>query len=136
MANELVVAQVIPNTFILPTEGLVRAFHKTLLPFGLSEYDVAEIMNQIADIIDKKDKARTFAAFRQLPNFDRIASKHFLDTIERQHLLRGAVFELACGVYQELEKFRVFDSYRFRNKFPYAFEKMIGMDVSFFHIPY
>lgn len=136
MANELVVAQVIPSTFILPTEDLVLKFHQKLLPFSISNYDLSEIMTQISENIDTKDKQNTYADFRKLPHFDRIVSRHFLGTIERQHLLKAAVFELACGVYEELEKFKVFDSHRFRNKFPYAFEKMIGQDVSFFHIPY
>lgn len=136
MANELIVAQNIPSTLIVQTEHLVQEFHQKILPLHVSDFDMAEIMNQIADMVEKKDKATTFSDFRALPNFDRIASKQFLDTIERQHLIRSAVFDLACGVYRELERLGVFDSYRFKNRFPYAFERMIGMDATFFHIPY
>lgn len=136
MGNELVVAQYLPATVILPTEPLVRAFHEALLPWTVKEIDLNEIITQIAESIDVKDKAGAFMSFRHLPKFDRIASKQFFDTVERQHLLKAATFELACGIYKLIEDLGGFESYRFKNKFPYAFEKMLGMDASFFHIPF
>lgn len=136
MGTDLVVAQIIPTSFILQTADLVERFHQALLPYTISNYDLREIINQIADLIDSKDRTSTFRAFRELPKFDRIASKHFLDTIERQHVLKAATFDLAVGIFTRLEHLKAFDSYRFANRFPYAFEKMVGNDAVFFHIPY
>jgi len=134
--GELVVAQVIPSNFILHTSDLVEKFHKDLLPHSVSNYDLREIINQISDEIDAKDRKKTIQLFRSLPQFNRIACKQFLDTVERQHLLKAATFDLAVAIYDRLEEFKAFDSYRFANRFPYAFEKMVGNDVVFFHIPY
>lgn len=136
MANELVVAQIIPTSFILPTDDLVREFHASLLPLSVSNYDLREIINQIADEIDAKDRSKTLQVFRTLPKFNRIVCKQFNDTVERQHLLKASVFDLATGIYDRLEQLRAFDSYRFADRFPYAFEKMVGNDAVFFHIPY
>lgn len=134
--GELVVAQVIPTNFILHTSDLVEKFHKSLLPYSVSNYDLREIINQIADEIDVRDRKKTIQLFRSLPQFNRIASKQFLDTVERQHLLKAATFDLAMAIYDRLEELKAFDSYRFANRFPYAFEKMVGNDAVFFHIPY
>lgn len=136
MGNELIVSQIIPTNFILSTEDLVKDFHAALLPYSVSDYDLREIINQIADEIDTKDRAKTLQVFRTLPKFNRIVCKQFNDTVERQHLLKAAVFDLATGIYDRLEQLKAFDSFRFADRFPYAFERMVGNDAVFFHIPY
>jgi hypothetical protein len=134
--NELVEAQVIPLTLVIPTDDLVTTFNQMLFPHTVTNYDLREIMTQISEQIDSCDKKAAFESFRRLPKFDRIVCKQFIETIERQHLLKSAVFTLATGLYQRLEDFRVFDSYRFPNKFPYCFDTMMGNDAVYFHIPY
>jgi len=134
--NDLIEAQVIPLTVIVPTEDLIAEFNRTLFPLTISDFDLREIMTQISEQIDSCDKKSTFEFFRQLPKFDRIVCKPFSETIERQHLLKCAVFTLATGLYDRLENLRVFDSYRFMSKFPYCFDKMVGNDAVYFHIPY
>ena len=134
--NELVEAQVIPQMLVIPTEDLIVEFNRTLFPHTVTDYDLREIMTQISENILSGDKRVTFESFRRLPKFDRIVCKQFIETIERQHLLKSAVFNLATGLFHRLEHYRVFDSYRFTNKFPYCFDKMVGYDAVYFIVPY
>lgn len=134
--NELVKFEEIPKVLILDTAQEVEKFYHDLKPYSINDYDVREVLNEIADTIVMENKERTFQQFRKLPEFDRIVSKHFLETIERQHLLKAATFELATGVYHKLEVVGAFRSQAFKGKFPYVFDRMVGKDAQFYHMPY
>lgn len=134
--NELVLAQSMPKYLIVPTADLVENFHRDLLPMVVRDSDIREIMNQISDVVDTPDRQKTLTEIRRLPNFDGIASKHFLQSLERQHLLKSATFNLGSELHQRLIGLGVFESTQHRGSFPYVFSELVNNDASFFLLPY
>jgi hypothetical protein len=134
--HDLALAENIPRTLVVETHDLVENFRKSLLPYTINDYDVREIINQITDTIVSDDKNRSLEKMRALPLLDRIVSRHFLESIERQHLLKAATFELGWKLYDRLTQLGVFKSLRFKGKFPYALFEMQCGDAFFTHIPY
>ncbi|MDR3392261.1 MAG: hypothetical protein P4L77_11065 [Sulfuriferula sp.] len=134
--NELVLVDTMPKYLIVPTADLVENFHRELLPLSVKDSDVREIINQISDVVDTPDREKTLTEIRRLPNFDGIASKHFLQSLERQHLLKSAIFNLGSEFHKRLIELGVFESPKHRGEFPYLFSELIRNDAAFFLLPY
>jgi hypothetical protein len=43
---------------------------------------------------------------------------------------------MATKVYRKLDSIGAFRSLEYKGKFPYVFDKMVGKDASFYHMPY
>ncbi len=144
--NHVALAEVVPYRLIVETADLVKRFHESVLPFTLKDVDMVEILYQVSDVLTeanwetnvrKTDKIEMVHRLHCLPEFNRIVSRQFFDTVERQHLLKAATFELGWSLYRRLISIGAYDSHQFKGKFPYAFDKLVaGGDSAFFHVPF
>lgn len=141
--NELVVKEALPPRLIVPTEDLLSAFNYALMGYGqvLPRADLIEIITQIGDAMVNADEGegllKFVEAFRSLPLLDRIASRsYFLETLERQHVLKAATQTLAASLFRRLEQLGAFQAPGKKGTFPYIVAGLEGNDVMFTVLPF
>lgn len=142
--NDLIVSEATPRRLILDSEWMIHKFRSELTPHHeqMHRGDLSEVITQITETLLNMDESsqgllRFVEEVKTLPAIDRIASKHyFLESIERQHILKHATHNLAAEIYRALDRLGAFQAPGKKGTFPYIFAGFEGRDISFALLPF